>query len=472
MGEVITRHGQRSPDYDLAMSRIFRFSLLILAAISPVCFASTDQPDSALERAARLSSLTGHGAQPFHLKLAVSEPANPKSPYSATIEEYWKSSKDWYRSISSPDFKQVVVVRDGQRTEQNIGGYYPLWLRSFVIAATDPLEDSSFWEKISAKVVLGTSPDGHPSSTCARAQFKIGTAALSNDAFAVICFNGDGTLSSVVRPGYDMEFHDAHAFGKKRIAFRYVDDPEPGTELVGKVELLDKIEPSDNIPDLPQPSAQTLGQLKNIPIGQETFEKLLKSPINIVWPHVHSGNTAGKLSMYVSVDRDGQIREAYPLNSDNAGLQDAVRDQLLKVQLKPGVFEGQQVQIEAALTFQFSTALDGSSEPSTPDSNQQTQQDNKPVVVGKSIMNAMHLKVYAPVYPQDLKERRVSGNVDLTAIIGRDGRVMSLTPLSSTNAEFTQAAIAAVKQWTYKPYLLNGSPVEVQTVITVVFQAP
>jgi TonB family protein len=454
------------------MPRTPGFILLLLAAMTPICLASTDQPDSVLAKAVKLSSLMGHGAQPFHLKLTVSEPANPKSPYSATVEEYWKSSKDWYRSISAPEFQQIVVVKDGQRTEQNVGGYYPIWLRSFVIAATDPLEDSSFWEKVSAKVVIATSTDGHPSSTCARAQFKVGTAALNNDAFAVICFNADGTLSSVVRPGYDMEFHDAQTFGKKRIAIRYVDDPEPGTELVGKVEVLDKVDPSDRIPDLSQSSAQASGQIKSVPIGQDTFEKLLKSPINIVWPRVHSGNTTGKLSMYVSADRDGQIREAYPLNSDNAGLQDAVRDQLLKLQLRPGVVDGQQVQIESALTFQFSTTLDSSSESPVSDSVPQVPSAAKPIVVGKSIMNAMHLKVYAPVYPQDLKEHRVSGNVDLTAIIGRDGRVVSLTPLSSPNPKFTQAAIAAVKQWTYKPYLLNGSPVEIQTVITVVFQAP
>lgn len=459
-------------DYDCAMPRTLGFVLLILAALTPICRASTDEPDSALERAVKLSSLTGHGAQPFHLKMTVSEPDNPKSPYSATIEEYWKSAKDWYQSISAPGFQQTVVVKDGQRSEQNVGGYYPIWLRNFVTAATDPLEDSLFWEKVSAKVVIATSTDGHPSSTCARAQFKVGTAALNNDAFAVICFNADGTLSSVVRPGYDMEFHDAQPFGKKRIATRYVNDPEPGTEVVGKVEVLEKIDPSVHTPDLPQSVTQVSEQIKSIPIGQDTFEKLLKSPLNIVWPRVHSGNTTGKLSMYISADRDGQIREAYPLNSDNAGLQDAVRDQLLKVQVKPGVLNGQQVQIESALAFQFSTTLDSISESPTPDSVSQAPSVSKPIVVGKSIMNAMHLKVYAPVYPQDLKERRVSGNVDLTAIIGRDGRVVSLTPLSSPNSEFTQAAIAAVKQWTYKPYLLNGSPVEIQTVITVVFQAP
>jgi hypothetical protein len=49
---------------------------------------------------------------------------------------------------------------------------------------------------------------------------EIGTATINNDAFAVICFNAHGALSSIVRPGYDMEFHDFKTFGKKRIAYR------------------------------------------------------------------------------------------------------------------------------------------------------------------------------------------------------------------------------------------------------------
>ncbi len=93
---------------------------------------------------------------------------------------------------------------------------------------------------------MTSSTNGRASNTCARAQFKVGTAAVNNDGFAVICFAADGTLSSVVRPGYEMEFHDAQTFGKKRIAYRYVADLEPGTELVGKVEILEKMDPSSN----------------------------------------------------------------------------------------------------------------------------------------------------------------------------------------------------------------------------------
>jgi TonB family protein len=327
---------------------------------------------------------------------------------------------------------------------------------------------------VSAKVVLTSSTSGHSTTSCARAQFKVGTAAVNNDAFAVICFNSDGTLSSVVRPGYSMEFHDAQPFGKKLIAHRYVDDPEPGTNLVGSVVALERVDPSSPIPDSSLPASQVSSPVESTQISQDTFEKLLQSPLSITWPTVHSGNTSGKLSMYVSVDREGHIREAYPLNSDNAGLQDAVRDQLLKVQLKPAVYQGQNVQTEAALTFQFSTSLDGSSTgPSTTAPASQSEKPSlKPIIVSPAIANSLRLKAYAPLYPQKLKEQRIGGKVELTAVIGQQGQILSLSPIQSPNQELTEAAVAAVQHWTYKPYLLNGSPVEIQTVITVIFDAP
>jgi TonB family protein len=451
-----------------------RTGVLFLITLVPACFASTDQPDSAIAKAERVSSLTGSGAEPFHLKFTISEPANPKSPYTATVEEYWKSGNDWTRSIASPGFQQHIVVKDGNRTEENVGSYYPLWIRNFVTAAMDPLQDASFWEKVSARIVMTSSTNGHPSSSCARAQFKIGTAAVNNDAFAVICFNADGTLSSIVRPGYDMEFHDPRPFGKKkRIAYRYIDDPEPGTELAGDVQTLEKIDPSTSLPDLSSLTQHTSSPIKIIPISQDTFDKLLQQPLNIAWPTVHSGNTTGKLSMYVSVDRGGRIREAYPLNSDNAGLQDAARDQLLKLQLKPAVLDGQPVQTEATVTFQFSASLESNTGAAPAvSSSDPNSGPTKPLTVSQAIANSLRVKFFAPVYPQDLKLKRVGGKVELTAIIGKQGQVVSLTPLSSSNDELTSAAIAAVQRWTYKPYLLNGVPVEIQTIITVIFDAP
>jgi TonB family protein len=154
-------------------------------------------------------------------------------------------------------------------------------------------------------------------------------------------------------------------------------------------------------------------------------------------------------------------------------LQDAVRDQLLKVQLKPAVLQGKQVQTEVALTFQFSTSIESGSEvpPATSFANPNGG-PTKPIIVSPAIANAFREKAFAPVYPQSLKVQRVGGRVELTAIIGKQGQIVSLTPVRSPNDELTAAAIAAVQKWTYRPYLLNGAPVEIQTVITVIFDAP
>jgi TonB family protein len=63
---------------------------------------------------------------------------------------------------------------------------------------------------------------------------------------------------------------------------------------------------------------------------------------------------------------------------------------------------------------------------------------------------------------------RLSGTVNLRAIIGTDGSVREVQPLSG-NALLVNAALAAVRQWRYQPTRLSGEPVEVETYITVNF---
>jgi TonB family protein len=58
--------------------------------------------------------------------------------------------------------------------------------------------------------------------------------------------------------------------------------------------------------------------------------------------------------------------------------------------------------------------------------------------------------------------------VVLNAIIGKDGSVENLTAVSGPN-ELQQSALDAVRQWTYKPFLVNGDPVEVKTSINVIY---
>jgi len=73
-----------------------------------------------------------------------------------------------------------------------------------------------------------------------------------------------------------------------------------------------------------------------------------------------------------------------------------------------------------------------------------------------------------PVYPPLAKQTRVQGVVVLEALISKDGAVESLRVVTG-HPLLTQAALDAVKQWRYRPTMLNGEPIEVITTVTVTF---
>ena len=73
-----------------------------------------------------------------------------------------------------------------------------------------------------------------------------------------------------------------------------------------------------------------------------------------------------------------------------------------------------------------------------------------------------------PIYPIDAKKAGVQGTVVLDAIIGKDGTIRDLNVVSGPDM-LQQAAIDAVQSWRYRPYMLNGEPVEVRTKINVIF---
>jgi periplasmic protein TonB len=73
-----------------------------------------------------------------------------------------------------------------------------------------------------------------------------------------------------------------------------------------------------------------------------------------------------------------------------------------------------------------------------------------------------------PAYPPIARQARVQGTVELRAIISKTGTVENLVVVSG-HPMLAAAAIEAVRQWRYRPYLLNHQPIEVETEITVNF---
>jgi TonB family protein len=99
------------------------------------------------------------------------------------------------------------------------------------------------------------------------------------------------------------------------------------------------------------------------------------------------------------------------------------------------------------------------------------QQFSEPVAVSEDAARALLLHTVNPVYPPEALAQKLHGAVVLQAVVGRDGSVEDLKIVRG-NFILCRAAIAAVKQWRFRPYTLNGHAAATQTVITINFSYP
>ena len=88
--------------------------------------------------------------------------------------------------------------------------------------------------------------------------------------------------------------------------------------------------------------------------------------------------------------------------------------------------------------------------------------------MSRGVAQGYLIRQVTPVYPSLARQARIQGTVLLEAVIAKNGSIENLRVLSG-HPMLSPAAIEAVKQWRYRPYSLNGEPVEVETQITVNF---
>jgi TonB family protein len=96
------------------------------------------------------------------------------------------------------------------------------------------------------------------------------------------------------------------------------------------------------------------------------------------------------------------------------------------------------------------------------------QAADKPIRVSGGVMAGNNLTKVPPVYPPEAKAAGITGAVVMSATIGKDGTVQNLQVVSGPE-KLRASALDSVRQWTYKPYLLNGQPRDVDTTVTVTY---
>jgi TonB family protein len=93
------------------------------------------------------------------------------------------------------------------------------------------------------------------------------------------------------------------------------------------------------------------------------------------------------------------------------------------------------------------------------------------VKVSQGVSQGLLIKKVPPVYPHQALQAGIQGAVLLEAHIAKDGSITSVKAIKG-DAQLSGAAVDAVRQWKYKPYFLDGQPIDIQTQVTVNFRLP
>ncbi len=165
---------------------------------------------------------------------------------------------------------------------------------------------------------------------------------------------------------------------------------------------------------------------------------------------------SGSVVLHAIIGKDGHI-ESLVVVSGNELLAAAALDAVKTWTYRPYMLNGEPTEVDTTITVNFNLSEGPRSRP-----------ENGPLRISGGVMRGLLEHEVAPVDPTG---GEASGTVVLHAMIGNDGHVESLAVLTGPEV-LQKAALDAVKQWTYRPYLLNGRAVEVETTITVNIRRP
>jgi TonB family protein len=182
----------------------------------------------------------------------------------------------------------------------------------------------------------------------------------------------------------------------------------------------------------------------------------LISQVEPVYPPLaKQARIQGAVVLSAIIGKDGHVRDL-KLVQGHPLLVPAALDAVRNWVYRPTTINGEATEVRTEININFNLP---------PDENAPTV---KRIRVGGNVEAANLVTQVAPHYPAEAKQSGIQGAVKLQGLIGKDGHVQDLQVLSGEPV-LAEAAVEAVKQWVYRPTLLSGEPVEVQTTIDVNF---
>jgi len=443
------------------MKKINGVMCLILVLGASLLCAAQDSVEL-LQKAITRSRLTAVGAPPFHFLAHIDEQTNPDNKeYRAQIEVGWASADKWRIDLTSPEFARTVIVNGGRRYESNKGEYMPWWLRDLL---TTEIENFELIENTS-KVESWRYNDHFEQSGTAevRVDHELGKIYVQLGRSK----GAPPALPQMLQSMHlDADYDNYADFHDRPIARRIKLWLEPGTVLELIVDKLEDLYPPDPEGVIeqnsdPRESVERLFAIDKETPGTERLafsviddQALLQRAINpppMQWPRLHGGKVKGVVSLFVSIDKNGRVREAWGRNSDHPEPALAARKQIMQWRFPPMMIDGSPTQVEGVVSFAYDTTM---ADPYDHLTDKQARELASRIVAANFASGApsgvkltVHLFVSAEGF-----FAQIEGKVEVEnwRSAGESNSIPRMILIG--------AAVEAVKQWRFHPYTPHGKP--------------
>ncbi len=222
------------------------------------------------------------------------------------------------------------------------------------------------------------------------------------------------------------------------------------------VQATQPLQSAQSLSDTPSTSIGTTYALEPISLSRVVYPLLLRQQ-----------KIQGVVVELMLVSETGDV-ETFRIAKGDSVLGDFAELAAKQWKFKPVTRDGKALPVISKVTFNFVLASDNQDPAEVVPEIAPATEFPQRIRVSQGVEQGLLLSKRNPVYPRNAREARIQGTVVLQALISKEGKVTNLQEVSGPR-ELAPAAIDAVQQWLYRPYLNLGRPVEVDTQIQINF---
>lgn len=255
--------------------------------------------------------------------------------------------------------------------------------------------------------------------------------------------------------------------------------------IIALIILLSACLPGSAQNEGPQPTPSPSPAVAATPAnpGDSTGLIIIKAPKPSYPLEASRNGVQGKVWIHLVISETGDVESADIISGD-PDLARSAQETMKKWKFKPYIRNGKPVKVSTKMPFDFAfkDEVTDAAVPADPPANTSRSSDGaagtsggessgslpQKLRVSSGVAEGLKLHVVNPTYPLEARMRHIQGDVLLWARIGKDGLIHDLRAISG-DPILIKAAMGAVEQWRYRPYMLKGEPVEVETTIKVQF---